>query len=238
MNWDDPNNFKFALTWLNAQAIRTQRFYEYFTPLGQIFSYKFNNWWQQVWPNAYALNATLESWQVFYPEEPPNDPLTFHPGPVWRESPSHYFKALALPNFGLLNPNDIRQDVEQKVGWQELEEWPSFEEIWAALRSQVYSIEPTPFPSFWGIDGQGYYREDFVLYLMRRSKLLWEADTPYQTFAGNEKCFLGAGRIALDPENDAPWTSYRSVVYFVVNSDPWHVKVFEVKPGCCALLRK
>ena len=232
MNWNHPNNFKFPLVWLNAQSIRTQRFLDYYTPLGQIFSYKFNFWWQALLPDAYAPNAVLQSWEPFYPEEPPNDPLTFHPGPVWREGPSYYFKALALPNFGLFNPKDIRGDVEKKVGWQNLPEWPTFDEIWAALRSQVYTDIPTAFIPW---HGGGYYREDFVLYLMKRSKLLWEGNTPYETFSSTQKCFLGAGRV-VNLSSEGASILPRSIVYFVLNPSQYYTQVFEVKAGCCARL--
>lgn len=234
MTWDHPNNFKFVLTWLEAQRQRTDNFYQYYTPLGQIFEYRFNDWWQQVWPQAYALNAVLETWNRFSPEGfQDNWPPTFHTGPVWREGPSYLPKALALPDFGLLNPFDIRKDVEKKARW---EEWPTFEEIWSAIHSQAHTDQPTAFQPYWsGYSSVGYYREDFILYLMKRSKLLWETDLQFPHVG---KCFLGAGRVTLDPTFDAPSNSYKTVIYFVVNEGTHHCKLFEVKPGCCKRFKK
>ena len=232
MSWDNPNNFGFVLTWLEAQRQRTDNFYQYYMPLGKTFEYRFNNWWQQVWPERYALNGVVETWGVFAEEYNPGWPPTFHPGPVWEEGPNFPPRALALPDFGLLNPFDIRKDVEKKAKW---EEWPTFEEIWAALSAQMYSDQVNSFKPYWVGEEPLWYREDFILYVMKRSKLIWETDLAFPHIG---RCFLGAGRVSVDPGFDASSTSYRTVIYFVLNEGTHHCKLFEVKPGCCRRFKK
>lgn len=235
MNWDHPNNFKFVLTWLEAQRLRIDNFYRYYTPLGQNFEYRFNNWWQQVWVQRYAPNGVLETWSNFSEEPYIGWPPSFHPGPCWQETGNSLPKILALPDFGLFNPDDIRKDVERKFGWQDLQQWPSFESIWAAIDSQVYASTATPFMPYWGVHPFIGYREDFVLFLMRRAKLLWQTNL---SLPHTGKCFLGAGRVSLDPTFDASSRDYRTIIYFVLNEGTHHCKLFEVKPGCCKRFKK
>ena len=113
----------------------------------------------------------------------------------------------------------IRKDVEKKAKW---EEWPTFEEIWAALSAQMYSDEVNSFKPYWVGEEPSWYRD-------------CETDLALPHIG---RCFLGAGRVSVDPGFDASSTSYRTVIYFVLNEGTNHCKLFEVKPGCCKRFKK
>lgn len=249
MNWDHPDNFKFPLLLLQAQSRRIQILRDYLLGQGIVLAYKsFGYFWGLPGLHYASPNSVLEAWSQYDALIQPDFglPPTFRSGPLYTRSITSPYRLYLLSayNFGPFAMTgipeeielalDIRNELQSKAKW---EETPSFEEIWAALSSQTSSNMPSPFRPGWGSSEVYFYREDFVLYLMKRSKLIWEVDYPYPAWT-NPTCDFGSGRIPLEPVFDAPADSYRYMIYFVVREGDRHMKLYEIKPGCCARFRK
>ncbi len=249
MNWDHPDNFKFPLLLLQAQSRRIQILRDYLLPQGIVPAHKsFGYFWGLPGLHYASPNAVLEAWSRHDVLVQPDFglPPTFSSGPVWTRTVTSPYRLylLSSSDFGPYEMteipeevqlvSDIRDDLQPKTKW---EVTPTFEEIWSVLSSQIYSQIPTSFVPSWGSSEVTSYREDFVLFLMKRAKLIWEVDYPYPAWT-TPRCDLGSGRIPLEPIFDAPASSYRYMIYFVLREGDRHMKLYEIKPGCCSRFRK
>lgn len=249
MNWDDPNNFKFPLLLLEAQWHRIKILRDYLLPQGIIPAHKsFGYFWGLPGLHYESPNSVLEAWSRYDVLVQPDFglPPTFSSGPVWTRTITSPYRLylLSSSDFGPYEMTeipeqvnlvlDIRDELQSKTRW---EETPDFQEIWNAIYSQVYSFTPSAFRPYWGLEADVFYRDDFVSYVMSRSKLLWEVDYPYPAWT-NTTCDFGSGRIPVEPIFDAPASLYRYMIYFVVREGDRHMKLYEVRSGCCSRFRK
>lgn len=223
MAWNDPQNFNFPLIVLCNQRARIQKCWEKWFFEGQHFSWAFHSYWNQIWPGRIAPNTTLDAWYVD-PIEPDVNPIAFV-GPVYQLVPGGSYVQINRENPTLGLPKDMRDELKRAMKWPVV---PSWEEIRDAITGQVYTEEETPYKPYWGPGF--YYKEAFVDFILDGAKLLYEADLQFPHF---QHCFLGSGRIPMDPIINQPETEHKAVTYFVRETGTHRVKVWQIKCGCC-----
>ncbi len=222
MAWDDPDNFQFPLDVLCAERLRIKKIFEN-TWLNNItYSYKGEqNFWQQLWPDRYAPNSTIATWNPARRVGEPTPP--YYPGPDFRIATTVY-NPVNRPEYAEWLPLSILEELQPKLKWSVLPEWEYVEQV---IESQIMQQAPTPYQPYTG--SPGYYRQEFIDFVLARSKKLYEFDY-FVPHIG--RCFLGSGRVAPSLDENRPELEYKNLVYFVTNTEVTKVTVYKVRCGC------
>lgn len=222
MAWDDPNNFEFPVQVMCAQKNRIKVFWDYWFLAGQLWSSNFYAYWNQIWPDRFKPNMTIESWLKEEYDDTATPPEV--PGVLWQYVPGGGYVAInaanAIPPF----ETDIRHDLTPKTKWATIPSWYAIRD---ALDAQMYQVDPTPYFPSWG-DGR-YYRQEFVDFVLARSKKVYDGETQ---FPHGNKCFFGAGRVSPRSDINLPEGEHKNWVYFVTNTETTKVTLYMVKCGC------
>jgi hypothetical protein len=221
MNWDDPDNFQFPIDVLCAERKRIKTIFENTWLQGTTYSYKGYCYWQQLWSDRYAPNGTIDAWLPAYRGDLTIPP--YYPGPNFAIA-SVVPNWINKPEYADYLPQSILEELQIKLGWEELPEW---EYVVDTISAQILTDTVTPFPPYWGAGG--YYREEFVNFVLGRSKKIYEFDYPFPHLG---LCFLGSGRVAPSVEENRPELEYKNWVYFVTNTEVTKVTLYMVKCGC------
>lgn len=223
MAWDNPQNFEFPLSILCAERLRIKKIFDNTFVHGTTYSYKGEqNFWQQLWSNRYAPNSTLNTWNPDRRTGQSTPP--YYPGPDFRIA-TVVQNFVNRPNYAEWLPLSILEELQKKWKWEDLPEWEYVESV---VATQTLQSEPTPYQPY---TGTGYYREEFIEFILRRAKKLHEFNY-FLPHIG--RCFLGSGRVAPSVEENRPELEYKNLVYFVTNTEETKVTLYNVKcDGCC-----
>lgn len=222
MAWDDPDNFNFPLQVLCAERLRIKKVFDNTWLQGTTYSYKGEQqYWQQLWSNRYAPNSCITTWDPSRRVGESTPP--YYPGPDFRIATT-VINYVNRPDYAEWLPLSILEELGKKLKWDPLPAWEYVEEV---LYAQTRQSAPTPYQPY---NGTGYYREEFIDWILARSKKLHEFDY-FVNHIG--KCFLGSGRVAPSVEDNRPELEYKNLVYFVTNTEQTKVTLYNVKCDAC-----
>lgn len=228
MDWNDPDNFDFALRVACMEKKRVQQFYlNYYVGQQQLYQFPRTDAWYWEGNPQFAPCHTWAAWlpEVWELDEQFEDPI---PGPAYQTVPGGYWFQLnsadpIMPfQFTLLGELIQAGRIPPETTWLELSQ---------TVRDQTLGLDPYGPPQGMVL-GLLNWRSDWVAFLDERKKLLWERPQPENAY---DKWWFGFGRVPPDADLNANGLAYRDEVWWLEPLAETY-KVWRIRCGrrnCC-----